>query len=165
MRTRFLAAPMLGIAALLAACGSGAAAPTTAPATTAPVTQAPASEAPPAATGTAIALADTSLGTILVDGQGLTLYMFTADADGKSACSGDCRASWPPVTGTGDPVLGAGLNAADFATITRDDGATQVTFHAMPLYTFAGDKATGDANGQGVGGKWFVLKADGTVVK
>ena len=171
MRTRFLALSLLGATLLLAACGGGAATPapaTTAPATAAPATAAPATEAPaseaPAAAGTTVALGTTSLGEVLVDGKGMTLYMFTADADGKSACSGDCLASWPVLAGEG-VTPGAGLDAADFGTITRDDGSSQVTFFDMPLYTFVGDKAPGDVTGQGVGGKWYVLLADGTVVK
>jgi len=163
MPTRFLAVPLLGAAMLVAACGGGAASPSVAPATAAPATEAPASEAP-AATGTAVALGDTSLGAVLVDGKGMTLYMFTADADGVSACSGDCLASWPVLAGEG-ATPGEGLDAADFGSITRDDGTSQVTFFDMPLYTFVGDKAAGDVTGQGVGDKWYVLRADGTVIK
>ena len=119
----------------------------------------------PAAAGAAVSVATTSLGDILVDGNGLTLYMFTADANGKSVCNGDCAASWPPLVSDAAPSLGAGLNAEDFASVTRDDGQAQVTFHGMPLYFFAGDSAPGDVNGQGIGGKWYVLSADGTTVK
>lgn len=119
-----------------------------------------------AATGSGVAVnvASTSLGDILVDGKGMTLYIFTADADGKSACTGDCLGSWPALIGDA-AAPGTGLDAEDFATITRDDGAKQITFYKMPLYTFAGDKAAGDVAGQGLGGKWYVVKADGTVVK
>jgi predicted lipoprotein with Yx(FWY)xxD motif len=119
---------------------------------------------PAAAGGPAVNLGSTSLGDILVDGKGMTLYMFTADADGKSACSGDCLVNWPVLAGEG-ATPGAGLAAADFGSITRDDGSKQVTFNGMPLYYFAGDKAAGDVAGQGLGDKWYVLKADGTVVK
>jgi predicted lipoprotein with Yx(FWY)xxD motif len=117
------------------------------------------------ATGPAINLGSTTLGDILTDGKGMTLYMFTADADGKSACTGDCLANWPAVKADGAPVLGTGLDAEDFTTITRDDGAKQLAFYGMPLYTFAGDTASGDTKGQGLGGKWYVLKGDGSVVK
>ncbi len=172
MRAPITLSALLGLAVLVAACGGSAATAKPAPAATAaPV----ASTAPsdngygsggaPAAGAASVALADNTLGTILVDGKGMTLYMFTADSAGKSACAGDCLANWPPLLSTAAPSLGAGLDAADFATITRDDGGTQVTFHGMPLYSFAGDKTTGDTNGQGVGSKWYVLKADGTVVK
>ena len=114
--------------------------------------------------GVAVNVASTSLGDVLVDGNGMTLYMFTPDAGGTSACSGDCLVKWPALLGdTAAP--GTGLDAAKFATITRDDGAKQLSFYGMPLYYFAGDKAAGDVTGQGLGDKWYVLKADGTVVK
>ena len=163
MRTHLKTVPLLGLAVLLAACGAGASSPSAAPASAA-ATAAP-TEAPSAAAGgVAVNVASTSLGDVLVDGQGMTLYMFTADADGKSACSGDCLGTWPALVGDG-AAPGTGLDAGDFGTIVRDDGATQLTFFGMPLYHFAGDKAAGDVAGQGVGGKWYVLKADGTVVK
>lgn len=163
MRTRYLAVPLLGAAMLLAACGGGAASPSAAPATPAPATAAPASEAP-AATGTGVALGDTSLGKVLVDGKGMTLYVFTPDDAGDSTCYDDCAKAWPALAGS-SATAGDGLNATDFGTTTRKDGSTQITFMSWPLYTFAGDKAAGDVTGQGVGGKWYVLKADGTVVK
>lgn len=165
MRIPTASATLLGLAVFLAACGSSAAtaAPATpAPATPAPVTAAP--SAPAAGAGTEVNLGSTSLGDILVDGKGMTLYMFTADSGGTSACTGDCLGSWPVLAGD-VATPGTGLDAADFGSITRDDGSKQVTFNGMPLYFFAGDKAAGDVNGQGVGGKWYVLKADGTVVK
>jgi predicted lipoprotein with Yx(FWY)xxD motif len=110
-----------------------------------------------------IALAKTSLGDVLVDGKGMTLYMFTADSAGTSSCDAACAQNWPPVIGTAAP--GTGLDAGDFGTTTRSDGSTQVTFHGMPLYLFAGDKAAGDVNGQGIGTKWYVLGADGKPIQ
>ena len=115
--------------------------------------------------GATVNLADTSLGKVLVDGAGMTLYAFTADGGGKSACNGACAAKWPPLAGGSAPTLGAGLDAADFASITRDDGTAQATFYGLPLYHFAGDTAAGDLNGQGLGGKWYVVGADGKLVK
>jgi predicted lipoprotein with Yx(FWY)xxD motif len=129
----------------------------------APAASAPAASAA-AGSGVAVNVASTSLGDILVDGKGMTLYMYAADSGGTSACTGDCLGSWPALIGDA-AVPGTGLDAQDFATITRDDGTKQITFYKMPLYTFAGDKAAGDVAGQGLGGKWYVLKADGTVVK
>jgi predicted lipoprotein with Yx(FWY)xxD motif len=164
MRSPLLAGSLVGLAVLLAACGGAAAAPaaSVAPATAAPATAAPATTAPEAGAA-AIALADTSLGSVLTGAGGLTLYMFTADSGGTSSCYDSCAQSWPPVLGAAQP--GAGLDAADFGTTARTDGTTQVTFNGMPLYAFAGDKAAGDVNGQGVGGKWFVLGADGQPIK
>jgi predicted lipoprotein with Yx(FWY)xxD motif len=176
MRTRTVIAPLMGLTLILAACGSSGGAATAAP-TAAPVSEAPASEAPPSASaaaspsasaaagGPAVNLGDTSLGSVLVDGAGKTLYIFTADSGGKSVCNGDCATSWPPLLGDAAPTLGTGLEAEDFTTITRDDGATQVAFYGMPLYYFAADAAAGDVKGQGLNDKWYVVGADGTPIK
>jgi predicted lipoprotein with Yx(FWY)xxD motif len=72
---------------------------------------------------------------------------------------------WPPLAAAGAPTLGPGLDAKDFTAITRDDGSSQVAFYGMPLYYFAGDKAAGDVTGQGLGDKWYVVGADGKIVK
>src|SRR4051794_31368965 len=166
MRTKFLAAPALGVAILVAACSSGSGAttaPTTA-ATTAPTAAASTAAQSPAAGGAAgVSLADSKFGKILVDSQGRSLYIFTPDGtSGKSVCTDKCLASWPALTSDATPTLGTGLDAEDFASITRaDTGAKQVTFYGMPLYYFAADKSAGDVNGQGVGGKWYVIGADG----
>lgn len=164
---------VFAVGLLVAACSSGVGAataaptgaPTTAP-TTAPTsapTSAPA--APPAAPGAAIGLASTSLGDIVVDGLGLTLYVFTPDTAGASTCYGDCAASWPPLLSDTAPTIGAGLATDRIGTTTRTDGGIQVTFGGMPLYYFAGDKAAGDVKGQGIGGKWFVVGADATMIR
>jgi predicted lipoprotein with Yx(FWY)xxD motif len=170
MQSRLIAAPMLALAVLLAACGSGAASPTAEPATVAPATEAPATEAPasaatpPTTGGVAVNLATTSLGEVLVDGEGMTLYVFTPDNAGDSTCYDDCETAWPVLAGS-SVTAGTGLTAADFGATTRKDGSSQITFKGWPLYYFQGDKAAGDVAGQGVGEKWYVLKADGTVVK
>lgn len=176
MRMIRLVAPILGATIVLAACGSSGAstpaptvaptaAPTEAPAASAPAASAPAASAP-AAGGPAIDLAETSLGTVLVDGAGMTLYIFTDDSGGTSTCTGDCLANWPALAGGAAPTLGAGLDAAAFGTTTRpDDGSAQVTFNGMPLYYFAGDTAAGDVNGQGLAEKWYVVGADGTPIR
>ena len=168
MRTKFLAATTLGLAVLVAACsGAGATtAPTTAP--TAAPTEAPsAAPASPAAGGAAtVNVGDNALGKILVDGDGKTLYVFTPDGTtSKSTCTGDCAGNWPAFVSAGAPTLGTGLDAEDFTSFSRDDGGAQVVFYAMPLYYFAGDKAAGDTNGQGLGGKWYVVGADGKMIK
>jgi predicted lipoprotein with Yx(FWY)xxD motif len=156
---------IVGVGLLVAACsssGGGATAAPTGTPTTAPTTT---DTAPPTATGAAIGLASTSLGDIVVDGLGLTLYIFTPDTAGASTCYGDCAASWPPLLADAAPIVGADLDATKFGTTTRTDGGTQVTFGGMPLYHFVGDKAAGDTNGQGVGGKWYVVGADGAMIK
>src|SRR6476620_5752778 len=126
---------------------------------------------PPASTagasaGGAITAASSSLGKILVGGNGMTLYMFARDQGDKSACSGACAKFWPPYTGT--PKAGSGLQASLLGTTTRSDGSTQVTYDGHPLYTYSGDPAPGDTNGQGVstfGALWWVVAPSGQVVK
>ena len=103
-------------------------------------------------------------GTILTDGAGRTLYMFAIDEVGKSNCSGTCLNFWPPLLSSDPPVAGPGVAAARLETITRSDGAKQVTYYGYPLYYFAGDRNLGDTNGQNVngsGGKWYVMTAYG----
>ncbi len=166
MRIFRAVAPLLAAGIAVAACTSGGGAttaPTTAPAT-APASAEPSAQPTDAAGGVTVELAETSLGSVLADGDGRILYLFTADAQGVSNCSGDCLANWPALLSGGAPTLGEGLNAADFGSITRDDGGTQVTVKGLPLYYFAGDTAPGQTNGQGVGGKWFVGGADGAMI-
>ena len=105
-------------------------------------------------------------GDILVDGDGMTLYNFDADAQGseESACHDDCLANWPPLLAEDEPTGGDGVTA-ELATFERADGDTQVAADGWPLYYFAGDDAPGDANGQGVNDVWWVLAPDGTVLR
>ncbi len=112
-----------------------------------------------AAAATTLGLADTDLGQILVDGRGMTLYLFTNDSPGVSTCEGDCLVAWPPLTGK--PTAGAGVDQALLGSIERSDGTVQATYHDWPLYYWQGDTAPGDTNGQDVNGIWFVLGADG----
>lgn len=105
----------------------------------------------------------TSLGSVLTDSAGRTLYFFSLDADGNSACTGSCLTAWP-VFHTGTLNVGAGLDAKDFGTITRSDGSIQTTYKGWPLYYFANDAKAGDLNGEGVGNIWFTAKPDYTVM-
>jgi predicted lipoprotein with Yx(FWY)xxD motif len=95
-------------------------------------------------------------GNYLVDGGGNSLYYFAKDSEGKSACSGDCLKNWPAFAPS-SLVVPSGLSPADFATITRDDGARQLAFKGYPLYYFARDKSRGDVVGQGVGNNWYLI--------
>jgi predicted lipoprotein with Yx(FWY)xxD motif len=109
-----------------------------------------------------------SLGTILVDGQGRTLYLFEKDTNGRSHCSGACAQTWPPVTTTGAPKAGSGLTASLLGTTARSDGSMQVTYHGHPLYEFSGDSGAGQTNGQGskaFGAEWYVLAPSGNKVE
>ena len=98
---------------------------------------------------------DTDLGSILVNAEGFTLYIFTNDTDGASTCYDACASTWPPVPG--DVAISPELDASIFGTTTRDDGTEQLTVNGMPLYLYAPDTSPGDTTGQGVGGVWFVV--------
>jgi predicted lipoprotein with Yx(FWY)xxD motif len=115
-----------------------------------------------------VAAASTSLGTILVDGSGRTLYLFEKDQGTTSSCYGACAGGWPPDTTNGAPRAGAGVSASLLGTTTRTDGKTKVTYHGHPLYYFAGDRKPGDSNGEGLkafGAEWYVLSAAGNKVE
>lgn len=102
---------------------------------------------------------DPNLGDILVDENGMTLYFFSRDVDGNSACVGGCLDAWP-VFHAEDPSLGAGLDDSDFGVIDRGDGTMQTTYQGWPLYYFAQDTQMGDVNGEAVNNVWWVAKPD-----
>jgi predicted lipoprotein with Yx(FWY)xxD motif len=111
-----------------------------------------------------IALRTTPLGRILVDGNGMTIYLFEQDTSTSSACNGSCAQFWPPVKTEGKPKAGAGVDAAALGTTKRTDGTTEVTYHGHPLYLYAGDKHPGDTTGQGInafGALWYVVSPAG----
>lgn len=102
-------------------------------------------------------------GDLLVDGEGRTVYMFTEDSQGagESACTGGCGDTWPALSAGDGVEAGEGVGA-ELDTFEREDGDTQVTADGWPLYLYSDDEAAGDANGQGVGGTWWVLAPDGS---
>jgi len=152
-RSRWLVGSSLTALLLIAtACGSSGATTTTTKA----------GSPTPATSGTVTVKTTHSatLGTILVDQSGLTLYRYTPDGTGKTSCTGECSTAWPPLTlpsGTTHAGAAGGVTATALGTITRPGGALQVTFQGMPLYRFLGDTKSGDTKGQGVGGTWFVV--------
>jgi predicted lipoprotein with Yx(FWY)xxD motif len=165
MRGSKMAGSVLALGFFAAACGSGGGGGSGgSSATTAPAgggygsAPAPSSAASPAA----VDAKKLGLGTILVDGKGMTLYMFQKDKGGKSSCDGACAAAWPPLLTGGKAMPGSGVKASLLGTIQRSDGSTQVTYNNWPLYYFVKDKAPGDTAGQNVdafGAEWYVLSA------
>jgi predicted lipoprotein with Yx(FWY)xxD motif len=109
---------------------------------------------------------------IVVSSKGLTLYTFTADTGGTSACTDTaCTKLWPPLLTTGAPVAGKGINRAKFGTIQRPDGSQQVTYYKHPLYFFHGgsgygarDRLPGQLHGQGLFSAWWVLSPKGVAI-
>jgi predicted lipoprotein with Yx(FWY)xxD motif len=167
MRIR-LFLPIVAAVALAACSGTAASPSVAAPATPSPQasTAAPSpDESSPAAGATTVMVADSSLGKILVDDSGRTLYLFTPDESGTPTCYGDCATTWPPLLATGEIAVGAGLDDSDFSTVARTDGGDQVKVGNWPLYIFAADSAPGETKGQGLGGKWFVVSPAGEAIK
>jgi predicted lipoprotein with Yx(FWY)xxD motif len=114
---------------------------------------------------TEVMVAETSLGEVLVDGEGMTLYMFDPDEQGESTCYEDCATAWPPLVGEGEPALGEGLDEAMVGSVERTDGTMQVTYNDWPLYYWQNDAAAGDVTGQAVNDVWWVLGADGEPIR
>lgn len=102
---------------------------------------------------------DAQLGSILTDSDGNTLYFFSKDTKDTSVCLGGCVDIWP-IFYSDNLTVGSGLNAADFATITRTDGQLQTTYKGWPLYYFSSDNTAGDTNGEDVNNVWYVAKPD-----
>ncbi|HEY9526984.1 MAG TPA: hypothetical protein VIR02_07890, partial [Anaerolineales bacterium] len=173
MKVPTLLGALLMIALLLAACAPAATPTATEPPATIeptieatePPTELPSATEPPVATeapstdatatggvpvtGAATVNVSESAdhGSILVDANGMSLYVFMADTQngGTSACGDDdgCATEWPPLVSDGDPVAGDGVDASMLGTITRDDGTMQVTYNGWPLYLFEEDTAAG----------------------
>jgi predicted lipoprotein with Yx(FWY)xxD motif len=160
---RFVTAATVFMAAILAGCGSTT--PSAAVASPSPAAS-PASS-PAAAAATIKVAADAKLGQILVNGEGMTVYLFVADTSTASTCYTSCAAIWPPVLTTGAPVAGTGAKASLLGTTTRTDGTVEVTYAGHPLYYFIQDKQPGDTTGQGVNGfgaLWWVLTPSGAAM-
>ena len=121
---------------------------------------------PATASGNDLATGTSSLGTIVVDGHGMTVYFYTKDVkdSGASNCTGGCLALWPAVKAASSTPKVAGVTGT-VGTIKRDDGTMQVTIDGMPVYTYAQDSKAGDVTGEGVGNIWFAVNADGTAIK
>ena len=107
-----------------------------------------------------VAVRSTSLGSVLVDSRGHTLYVFDQDTSGKSACSAGCAAAWPPFVTAGTPVALKGVKASLVGTTKRSDGKLQVTFAHHPLYFFAQDAKAGEVQGASVA-HWSAISATG----
>jgi predicted lipoprotein with Yx(FWY)xxD motif len=117
---------------------------------------------PPALT---LETASSDLGTFLTGRDGLTLYVFAADATpGVSTCAGDCLAAWPPVTVPPGNSVAAGEGVSGvLGLIPAADGSTQVTYDGHPLYYWQGDTEAGQTTGHGVNDVWWVADVSGNL--
>jgi predicted lipoprotein with Yx(FWY)xxD motif len=109
-----------------------------------------------------VKLATSTFGQVLVATDGRTLYAFQPDGTNTSVsnCTGGCAGAWPPLTATGKLKAGKGLDATKLTTGVGG----QVAYNGHLLYEFSGDTAAGQTNGQGVGGVWHVIGADGNEI-
>jgi predicted lipoprotein with Yx(FWY)xxD motif len=107
---------------------------------------------------------DPKLGQILVDGNGMTLYMYTKDGPNQTNCTPQCLEFWPALITQGKPTLGPGVDAALVGTAAMADGSLIVTYNQMPLYLFAKDTKPGDTTGQGNQSVWYVVDPAGNVI-
>jgi predicted lipoprotein with Yx(FWY)xxD motif len=156
---------LVGAAAMalfVAACGNGSSTNTASTPTSS-------NSSTQSSSGAVLGVASTSLGDVLVDGQGLTVYMLTADSPNHSSCSASCLAYWPlvaaPGSGSVPSISGIG---AKLGVTKATNGESMLTANGWPLYTFANDEAPGDVEGQGVktfGGTWYALSPAGEPIQ
>src|SRR4051794_38290037 len=160
---RILILSVVPVAALaLAACGSSSSNSSSSKSASTPT---PASQT--TTNAAVVGVRTTSLGKVLVDGSGRTLYLFEKDKGPKSTCAGACASAWPPVTTTGKPTAGTGVTASKLTMVKGPDGE-QVLYAGHPLYTYAGDSSAGQTNGEALnqfGAEWYVLNSQGSKVE
>jgi predicted lipoprotein with Yx(FWY)xxD motif len=157
--TRFLI-PAVVASVLLAACGSSSSTSTSSQA----AASTPAPAQPSGSSAQVVKGASNSkLGTtVLVDAKGMTLYTLSGEQNGKWICtSAKCVHAWPPLTATGSGTPSGSVGS--LGTVKRPDGATQITYKGMPLYTFVEDTSPGQAKGQGIKdvGTWTAVATSG----
>ena len=152
----------LGTAVTAAACGSSS---------SGTAASSPGSSAP-AAAATISTKSVPGVGTVLVNGQGRTLYMLTSEKGGKNTCTqaNGCTQAWPETLlahGVTTAKAGSGVQSSLLGTVKDTSGNLEVTYNHWRLYTFAGDSGPGAAKGQGLssfGGTWYVLNGSGNPV-
>jgi predicted lipoprotein with Yx(FWY)xxD motif len=154
-----LSLPAIAASLLLAACGSSSTSSNTT--SSAASTQA-AAQTSSSSSAAVVKSSSNSLGTILVDSQGMTLYHLSGEVAGKLICtSSACVGIWHPLIA---PSSGAPSGVGSLGTVKRPEGTVQVTYKGTPLYTFTGDKQAGETNGQGIKdvGTWSAVTTSST---
>ena len=152
MKTPALAALLAASAVTLAACGGGASGTTTGGVGSTGGTT------PATTSASGLHTATTSLGKVLVDAQGRTVYLLTADSRGTSTCGADCLVFWPAV------APGHAELAVPVGSTKTPDGTSTATVAGQPVYTFSQDHQPGDVNGEGInefGGTWYAVTPSG----
>lgn len=102
------------------------------------------------------------IGAVLADSKGFTLYHLTTERGGGIQCVRACARMWPPLLAPGGELSASASSLpGHLATVQRPDGGEQVTYDGLPLYTYSGDIAPNQANGQGVQDVWFAAGPGG----
>jgi predicted lipoprotein with Yx(FWY)xxD motif len=161
LTTLIAAAATFAIALVSTACGSTAYSSSGYGAPTAATTATRVSAA-------TVGVRHTSLGRVIVNSKGRTLYLFEKDTSRRSACSGQCAQFWPPLLTHGAPVAHPGVKQSLLGKIRRADGSQQVTYAGHPLYRYIGDSKPGQTNGEGsqeFGAGWDVLSSSGKKIE
>jgi predicted lipoprotein with Yx(FWY)xxD motif len=163
-------AAVAALALVLAGCGDSRSSDRKAGAsrTTSPTASAPSEPQPkPKPTGARVTLHGSDYGTILADGRGRALYLFTHDS-AKSRCYGPCAKAWPPFYTKGRPRAQGGVKQGLLGAVRRSDGRTQATYDGHPLYYYVTDRAPGQVTCQAVseyGGYWYVVDRGGRAIR
>jgi predicted lipoprotein with Yx(FWY)xxD motif len=161
---------LVPLALIAAACGSSSSNSSSSKTTS---TAAPASSSTPSSSSSSsVALATRTLpglGTVLVNGQGRTLYTFAPDKATKVTCVGGCAAVWPPlkISSGAKPTMSGGVQASLVSSDTNPAGGSVVTYHGWPLYLYVADPTAGTDHGEGInssGGLWYVISPSGKVI-
>ncbi len=151
----FLSAIALMLMIIISGCESGANAPATAQ--NIPTAPPPTSSSSNVVVKTANAKVGGNSESILTDGNGLTLYYFKPDVLHKVACTTGCVDTWPPLLFKGTGTVSADTTLPGTLTTDTTVNGNQVVYNGHYLYTYSGDSAPGQTNGQGIGGKWYVV--------
>jgi predicted lipoprotein with Yx(FWY)xxD motif len=115
--------------------------------------------------GTVKAAKITGYGSALVTASGKSVYLLSTDPAGSSKCSGTCAKTWIPVTVSGSPSAGSGVDSSKLSSFKRSDGTTQVLYDKHALYTFTGEGATSGEGQASFGGVWYLVSPSGSAIK
>lgn len=117
----------------------------------------------PADRNLALRSVNTTVGKMVVTGDGATVYIYLPDQThpSETTCTGDCANDWPPVTLTTASPDVSGIDKSRIGLVVRPDGTRQLTLDGYPLYRFAGDLRPGETRGESVGNTWFAVSPDG----
>lgn len=147
---------------LLAACGGGSAGGGNAGYGANTSTNGPAASATAGGTASVETTEIDGIGAVLADSKGFTLYHLTTERGDAIRCLRACARMWPPLLAPGGEVPASASDLpGELATVERPDGGAQVTYDGLPLYTYSGDTAPNQANGQGVQEVWFAVGPGG----